>query len=129
MLACGLTPNHDNCTWIPVQILEWLGFILDLKEGILKVPESKIDELCKDLAQTLIASVVHVRLLASITGHLMSMSMAIGEITRLMTRHLYALINSKSSWNSQVEINDGVKGELWYSHLIDSERCSNKSQK
>ena len=50
---------------------------------------------------------------------LISMSMVIGQITRLMARHLYALINSRSSWDSQVEINDEVKGELqfWYSHL------------
>ena len=47
------------------------------------------------------------------------MSMLIGPITRLMTGHLYASINSRSSWDSQVEINDEVKGELqlWYSHL------------
>ena len=57
--------------------------------------------------------------LASITGHLFSMSMMIGQITRLMTRHLYALINSRSSWDSQVEIYDEVEGELqfWYSHI------------
>ena len=118
LLACGLTPNHNKCTWIPVQILKWLGFILDLKEGFLKVPESKIDELCRVIAQAVNASVVHVKLLASIAGHLISMSMAIGEITRLMTRHLYALINSRFSWSSQVEINDEVREELqfWYSH-------------
>ena len=36
-----------------------------------------------------------------------------------MTRYLYALINSRSSLNSQVEINDKVRGELqfWYPHL------------
>ena len=45
--------------------------------------------------------------------------MTIGEITRLMTRHLYALINSRFSWSSQVEVNDKVREELqfWYSHL------------
>ena len=123
LLACGLTPNQNKCTWIPVQILKWLGFILDLKEGFLKVPQSKIDELCRVIAQAVNASVVHVKLLASITGHLISMSMAIGEITRLITRHfdfdLYTSINSRSSWSSQVEINDEVRGELqfWYSHL------------
>ena len=85
LLACGLTPNYNKCTWIPVQILKWLGFILDLKERFLKVPESKIDELCRVIAQAVNASVVHVKLSASITGHLISMSMAIGEITRLMT--------------------------------------------
>ena len=61
----------------------------------------------------------HVSFLPSITGFLISMSMVIGQITRLTTRNLYALINSRSSWVSQVEINDEVKGELqfWYSHL------------
>ena len=60
LLAYGLTPNHDKCTWIPTQILKWLGFSLDLKEGFLKVPITKIDELCKVIAQALNASVVHV---------------------------------------------------------------------
>ena len=48
------------------------------------------------------------------------MSMVTGQITRLMTRNLYALINSRSSWVSQMEINDEVKRELqfWYSHLL-----------
>ena len=47
------------------------------------------------------------------------MSMAIGEITRLMARHLYALINSRFSLSSPVKINDEVREELqfWYSHL------------
>ena len=36
LLACGLSPNHNKCTGITFEILKWLDFVFDLKEGVLK---------------------------------------------------------------------------------------------
>jgi hypothetical protein len=38
----GLVPNKDKSIWKPSQIIEWLGFLWDLKLCILRVPEKKV---------------------------------------------------------------------------------------
>ena len=45
---------------------------------------------------------VHVRALASVVGQIVSMSRAIGYLVRLFTRHLYATVSRRFTWNSYV---------------------------
>lgn len=43
-----------------------------------------------------------VRQLASIVGQIVSMSLGLGSVARLMTRSLYTIINCRTTWNDQV---------------------------
>ena len=59
------------------------------------------------------------RSFASITGKLISMSIALGPVARLMTRSLYALINTRCSWCHVLLISSEAKAELqfWINQL------------
>ena len=39
----GLVVNVQKSIWIPVQTLTWLGFDLDVAQGVVSVPTSKIE--------------------------------------------------------------------------------------
>ena len=54
------------------------------------------------------------RLLASLIGRIMSMSLALGPVTRLMTRSLYAALNSKTAWYQKLTMTPEALGELTF---------------
>ena len=59
---------------------------------------------------------VPVKRLASIIGKIISMSLAIGPVSRLKTRALYTAINSRRSWCDSVSLPQNAKEELefWF---------------
>ena len=61
---------------------------------MVKVPQSKIIVINSQLKDAVTAETLPARTLASITGKFILMSIALGPVTRLMTRSLYALINT-----------------------------------
>ena len=52
--------------------------------------------------------------LASIIGKVISMSLAIGPVSRLMTRRMYALLNSRTYWCRLLEISAEAKAEMHF---------------
>lgn len=54
------------------------------------------------------------RSIASITGKVMSMSLALGPVSRLMTRSLYTLLNNRQSWCSRLPLSQEAKSELQF---------------
>ena len=79
----------------PEQVGVWLGFTLDLREGKFLAPEDKVARLVKSIDDIVASSTVHVQWLASAVGKIISMSLAIGQVTRLRTRVLYAIITRR----------------------------------
>ena len=75
--------------------MEWLGFIIDLAKVEFIVPEHKLVKLKSHLQEVLRSQVMLAGKLASLIGRIMSMSLALGPVTRLMTCSLYATLNSK----------------------------------
>ena len=110
----GLVEHTDKCVWIPTQQLNWLGFDIDLARGVLEVPRGKVETLCNQIKDALQAKALPARSLASITGRLISMSIALGPVTRLMTRNLYALINMRKSWCHTLTISPEATAELLF---------------
>ena len=98
LAKAGFVEHSAKCMWEPTQNLCWLGFELDLKVGFISVPRSKIMALQTLLEKASEQEVLTARHLASITGKIISMSLALGTIARLQTRSLYALINTRESW-------------------------------
>ena len=47
----GFVANMAKCKWTPSQQCSWLGFDVDLHQGILSVPQEKIDALKMHLEQ------------------------------------------------------------------------------
>ena len=86
------------------QSLEWLGFNIDLCKGEFSVPANKLYSLHQQLLAVVEAQLVPARQLASVIGKIMSMSLALGPVTRLMTRNLYFVLNQTllgvKTWSS-----------------------------
>ena len=106
-----------KCSWVPSQQAKWLGFKLDLQQGVISVPDEKIKALKLELSRVTAKGALRARELASIIGKIIAMSLALGSLSRLMTRHLmtrrlYALLNSRDYWYQLLEISPEAKIEL-----------------
>ena len=82
--------NIKKLQWEPCESLKWLRFKIDLALGEFSVPSRKTEELQALLQSMPDCGVVPACQLASIIGKIMSMSLALGSVTRLMIRILYA---------------------------------------
>lgn len=119
LARAGLVEHTAKCCWMPSQHAKWLGFKLDLQRGVISVPEEKIVALRSQLSRAAANDTLKARELAGIIGKIMSMSLAVGPVSRLMTRRMYALLNSRAYWCQQLEISPEAKVELqfWLNQL------------
>ena len=99
---------------MPVQTLTWLGFDLDLSQGVVSVPTSKIDKLKREPISLQNRHGAPAKHIASVVGTIISMSIALGPVARLMTRSLYSLLNSHQSWFETLCIMPEVNEELHF---------------
>ena len=108
LLKSGFVPNQEKSVWEPVQVITWLGVVLNTIDGSVQATDERIAKLTSDLGslQTLCFQwslcKVHVKSVASIAGQIISLSSCAGSVTRIMTRHLFSVVNSAFSWDSEV---------------------------
>ena len=96
----GFVINEEKSDFEPRQKVTWLGFSLDLNQGNISVSEQRICKLQESLRRA--SPSMTVRQLASIVGQIVSMSLGLGSVARLMTWSLYTIINCRTTWNDQV---------------------------
>ena len=85
-----------------------LGFVVDLAEGLLKVPTTRW-EAHRVVADDILGSKgvrAQARKLASLVGTVISMKLTWGPITQLYTRDLYHILNNIVSLNCRVTVGD-----------------------
>ena len=115
----GLVVNKAKSQWAPARILVWLGFEKNLGLTKLVIPEPKLRATCNLLQSLVERPTVPAKALASAIGKVISMSMALGPIARLMTRSLYTILNTRQSWCSRLQLSVEAKNELefWLSKI------------
>ena len=116
LVHCGFTLNDEKSVWEPTQIVVFLGTILNFKDGTIHIPERRIAKLKTSLSACLKHRSVMARDLASITGQIISMLCAVGNISRLLTRSCYAAIECRESWDQLVLISPSIRTELSFWH-------------
>lgn len=82
----GWVCNEAKSIWEPTHRLCWLGFILDLEKGSISVPEGKVRTLQHRLKVVVKQSSLVAKDIASLTGRIISMGLALGPVVRFMTR-------------------------------------------
>ena len=114
--GCG---PPTKSVWKPTSCLTWLTFVIDLAEGVIRVPESKIVTLRSTHQEAKRSSCVRAKTLASILGKIMSRSLAFGPETRFMSRSLYSILESRESWYESLQFSpeDKAKLVIWASNL------------
>ena len=104
--------NRGKSQLDPVQQLQHLGFLVDLRAGTFAVPIPRWDALQAGIAALLAPGRAPVRRLARVAGQLVSMGLALGPVTRLFSRGMYADIESAWSWEQWVPLSPGTLAEL-----------------
>jgi len=92
--------------WEPSHRMEWLGFCIDLTLGEFSVPVQKILAFKAKLSEIRKERTLPAKKLTSLVGKIISMSPALGAITRLMTHSLCVILNSRTAWCHQVALTD-----------------------
>ena len=59
-----------------------------------------------------VATHLNARFIATLVGKIISTGLALGPMSRIMTRSLYVLLWSRHAWCEHLEINRGVQREL-----------------
>ena len=113
LVKLGFLINEDKSDFNPRQHGEHLGFALDLEKGQFSVPSAKVEKVL-DLISNILDSPhpVTARHISRLTGSLISMSLALGPIARLRTRHLYALASNASSLSTRLQLPREALDEL-----------------
>ena len=96
--SAGFVAHATKSIWKPTQRLQWLGFVVDLSKGQIEVPEDKLAAVKGKLQKSYQLRLVSAKHLASVVGSILSMGLAIGPVARFMTRSIYTLLETRSSW-------------------------------
>ena len=87
-------------------------FQTDVAKGDFSVPGNKISMLKSQLLQVQRAQLVPARKLASLISKIVSMSIGLGPVTRLVTRALYATLHQKVAWCQNLVLSPEALQEL-----------------
>ena len=112
--AGGWDVNFEKSKLTPTQKGKWLGIIIDTRDTTFTVPPEKINKLMKNIKSILVQTFCSAKQLSKIAGQLASMHLAIGPIVRLMTRNLYVLIESRSTWYQPITLTENAVNELQF---------------
>ena len=116
ILNSGFVPNEDKSQWEPIQIITWLGVILNTINGSIKATDERIATLSRDLRICL-----PIRILRAFTssawralpaGQIISLSSCVGPVARIMTRFLFSVISSAVSWDCEVLLTQDAISEI-----------------
>ena len=112
-LQCaGFVINDSKSVWIPSHCVTWLGFSVDLLGGRVFVPQEKLEALVSLVRDSLTFNSLRAKHIASIVGKIISMGIALGPVSRFMTRNLYALLDSRSAWCDVLRVSPQARMEL-----------------
>ena len=120
LLGLGFLLAEEKCKWEPSLKAIWLGHDIDMQEAKLYITEERIRRLEIAIESLLCQtekdqySLIHVRVLASVIGQIISLQHVIGKRVRLLTRQMYQCILSRASWNAPVFVTEEAKSELLF---------------
>ena len=117
--SSGLLVNEDKSHWHPMQVGEWLGFVINTITVSFHIPERKVEKLKSLLGSVIGDTSSSYRELARIAGSIISVALAVGPISRLLTRQMYLAIESRSAWDHTLRFSPALLEELrfWYSNI------------
>ena len=111
--------NEEKSHWDPVQIGEWLGFVIDTILMCFRIPKKKVLKLKGLLDSAIQDGFSSLCELARIAGTLISAALAVGPISRLLTRQMYFAIETRSAWEEIIHFSPSLlqKLKFWYCNI------------
>ena len=113
--ASGFIANKEKRQWVPSQLGELLGFIVDLQHGNFRVPARRVEAL-KQLIDTIIDKhfIVSARSLSCLSGCLVSMGLALGPMVCLWTLGMYRDICQANYWDKPFLVSQDSQSEVLF---------------
>ena len=79
----------DSSYWVPMQVGEWLGFVINTISMTFQIPEKKVCKFKRLLNSAIQNMSSSYRELTRIAGYIISVALAVGPIFCLLTRQMY----------------------------------------
>ena len=82
LIKSGFIPNEEKSLWEPLQVITWLGVILDTIDGTIKATDERIEKLNAgfvELHPCQPTRKVHVEGVAIVTGQIIFLSPCVGS--------------------------------------------------
>ena len=119
LASSGLLVNEEKSHWVPMQVGEWLGFVINTISMTFQIPEKKVCKLKRLLNSVIQNKSSSYRELARIAGSIISVALAVGPISRLLTRQMYLAIESRSAWDHSFLFPPALLEELkfWFCNI------------
>ena len=121
LLKSGFVPNEVKSLWEPVQVITWLGVVLDTTDGTIKATDERIEKLNAGLVELVSCQPpqkVYVKRVATVTGQITSLSPCVGSVARIMTRFLFSVVNSARSWESFLSDDSLSEISFWKNNVV-----------
>ena len=103
----------------PMQVGQWLGFVIDTIKMQFRVPPKKIAKLKSNLDSMISSGSATFRGLARVAGFINSLYLAVGPIARLFTRQMHATIQARSFWDCSFLLSPPLSEDLrfWFANI------------
>jgi hypothetical protein len=111
--AAGMVINEKKSILTPTQLVEHLGFLVDLKQGLLSVPPGKLKMIQKELGKLLTHSTLSCRKMAAILGTTRSFLTAI-PCLRAFTDQMVHFVKKqqRGGWDSSFPLPEALKSQI-----------------
>ena len=109
----GMVINHKKSQLTPTQVIDHLGFSVDLKHGVLQVPKEKLRAIQKELGKLMTHKEMSCRKVAAILGATRSFLMAM-PFLRAFTDQLVQFVNlqERHGWDQKLLIPETLKEQV-----------------
>ena len=118
LASSGFVTNESKSRWEPMQVGEWLGFLINTIQYKFQIPESKLTKLRRSLQSLILDGHATYRELAPLAGFIISLSLAVGPIARLFTRQMHFFIQSRPAWDVSFTFSEALVQELSFGFSI-----------
>ena len=103
----------------PMQVNQWLGFVIDTIKMQFRVPPKKIAKLKSNLNSMISSGSTTIRELARAVDFINSLYLAVSPIARLFQRQMPATIQACSFWDCSFSLSSSLAEELhfWFTNI------------
>ena len=112
LIRSGSIYKEKKCIWKPTQIMTWLGFVWDSKDGTVAAAPHRIEKIKNTCEALLSRDACPVRQLAGFTGMIVSLAPVVGNSSRVSTKQSQILVASTQNWDDMVHLSSDVKREF-----------------
>ena len=100
LIQAGFSINDKKSVWKPTQVFTWLGVTVNTCDNKYYITAGRILRMQKSIINLLSQRRTSARKLASFAGSIISAKFVFGDITALMTREIFKIIQTSISWDT-----------------------------